>query len=208
MIQSSDIQEIIPSAGLEGFFRGRPRKLWGIGNAAILGAPLLGIISARQVNSDLASISSQLLEQLACLNEAAFIGGWHSPLEKEALQILLAKTVPIVLCIPKALNRFVPTVDVDNRVSQGQALLLTHCSPRVKRISRDASIRRNQLVISLATALLVLSAPPGSVSFELAKSALRRGKPVLTPEHLVNKELFKCEGLSATIDNVRAALGY
>lgn len=208
MVQSSDIQEIIPSAGLEGFFRGRPPKLWGVGNAAILVAPLLGIISARQVNSDLALISSQLLEQLASLNGAAFIGGWHSSLEKEALQILLTKTVPIVFCIPKALNRFVPTVDVDNRVSQGQALLLTHCSPKVKRISRDASIHRNQLVIGLATALLVLSAPPGSVSLELAKSALRRGKPVLTPEHRVNKELFKCEGLPATIDNVRAALGY
>jgi len=207
MVQGSEISDIKPPAGLESFFRGREPRLWGVGNPDILSSRRLGIISARQSDSDLALISSQLLKQLASLNDMTFVGGWHSPLEKEALHILLAETVPMVFCVPKALNRFRLTIDVENHVRQGHALLLTHCSPKVKRISRDASIRRNHLIIGLATALLVLSAPPGSVSLDLAKWALRSGRPVLTPEHRMNKELLECDGLPATFDNIRAMLG-
>ena len=205
--QRYEISEIGSPTSLSPFFNGKPPKLWRLGEAAILNRRLLGIISARQIDSDLALASSQILRQLASLKEVAFVGGWHSPLEEEALHILLAQTAPIVFCIPKALTRFVLSVDVENRVGQGQALLLTHCSPKAKRISRDASIRRNQLVVGLATALLVLSAPAGSASLSFAKSALRHGKPVLTAEHRINKELLGCNALPATLDNIRAALG-
>src|SRR5207247_5976838 len=103
-------------------------------------------------------------------------------------------------------NRFIPPVELGSRVSQGEALLLTHCSPKAKRISRDASIRRNELVVGLAVALLILSAPEGSASLKLAKSALRQGKPVLTPEHRMNKKLLECSALPATLENIQTAL--
>ncbi|HET9297390.1 MAG TPA: DNA-processing protein DprA [Candidatus Binatia bacterium] len=206
MITGFEICEIKPPASLGPFFDGKPPRIWGVGEPTILDGRLLGIISARQIDSDLASKSSELLKTLPSLREVAFIGGWHSPLEEEALHILAAKTARIILCIPKALNRFLPSDDIANRVTQRQVLLLTHCSPKAKRISRNASIRRNQLVVGLANALLVLSAPAGSVSLKLAISALRRGKPVLTPEQHMNKELLECGALPATFDNVQAAL--
>jgi predicted Rossmann fold nucleotide-binding protein DprA/Smf involved in DNA uptake len=199
--------QIDPPTNLTSFFDGKPPKLWCLGEPAILTRKLLGILSARQIDSDLALKSAQLLKQLGSLEEVSFVGGWHSPLEEEALRILLAQAAPIVFCIPKSLNRFLVPLDVKNRVSQRKVLLLTHCSPKAKRISRYASIRRNQLVMGLATALLVLSAPPGSASLKLAKSALRVGKPVLTPEHRMNKELLGYNALPATFDNTRTALG-
>jgi predicted Rossmann fold nucleotide-binding protein DprA/Smf involved in DNA uptake len=97
-------------------------------------------------------------------------------------------------------------VELGSRVSQGEALLLTHCSPKAKRVSRDASIRRNELVVGLATTLLVLSAPAGSASLKLAKTALRQGKPVLTPEHRMNKELLATRALPATFENIQISL--
>jgi predicted Rossmann fold nucleotide-binding protein DprA/Smf involved in DNA uptake len=208
VIEGFEICDIEPPASLGAFFDSKSAKIWGLGDSTILDRRLLGVISARQIDSDLALKSSQLLKQLASFREAAFVGGWHSPLEEEALHILLAQTAPVVFCLPKALNRFVPSADIANRVNEGQVLLLTHCSPRAKRISRDASIRRNRLVMGIATALLVLSAPAGSATLNLANSALRRGKPVLTPEHPMNKDLLSCGALPATFDNVRAALDY
>ena len=207
MIQGYDISEITPPTDLTCFFDGRAAKLWSLGEQAILNRRLLGVISARQIDPDLALKSSEILKQLSTLNEVAFIGGWHSPLEEEALRILLSQGAAIVFCVSKNLNRFIPSAELENRVRTGEALLLTHCSPKARRISRDASIRRNQLVIGLATALLVLSAPAGSSSLNLAKSALRDGKPVFTPEHRMNKELLGCNALSATFDNIRSALG-
>src|SRR5205807_259901 len=139
-----------------------------------------------QIDSDLALRSSQLLKQLASLEDVSFISGWHSPLEEEALRILLDQRAPIVFCVPKSLNRFIPPMGIKSRINHGEALLLTHCSPKAKRISRDASIRRNELVVGLSAALLVLSAPEGSTSLKLAKSALSQGKAVLAPEHRMN----------------------
>src|SRR6266545_3507097 len=104
MVTSQEILEINPRTGLKSFFHGKPPKLWGLGNPAILDCRLLGIISARQIDSDLALKSSQLLKQLASLKEVSFVGGWHSPLEAEALRILSAQPVPIVFCVPKSLK--------------------------------------------------------------------------------------------------------
>lgn len=168
---------------------------------------LLGIISARQIDSDLASKSSQLIKQLASLNQTAFIGGWHAPLEEEALRILITHEAQIVFCVSKSLNRFNPPKELRSRIGTGDALLLTHCSPKAKRINRDASIRRNELVVGLATAVLVLSAPAGSASLNLAKAALHREKAVLTPEHRMNGDFLACGALPATFENIRAALG-
>jgi hypothetical protein len=109
------------------------------------------------------------------------------------------------LCL-KSLNRFVPSIEVGNRVGQGQALLLTHCSPRTKRITRDPSVRRNELVVELAKALLILSAPEGSASLNLARSALRQGKTVHTLEHRLNKDLLIAGAVPATLDTIKEAL--
>jgi predicted Rossmann fold nucleotide-binding protein DprA/Smf involved in DNA uptake len=206
VVRASEVREIEAPANLRSFFNGKPPRLWCRGDLTILNHTLLGIISARQVDSDLASECSQLLKQLVFLKDVSFVGGWHSPLEEEALRVLIAQEASIVFCVSKSLDRFVPSIELGSRVSEGQALLLTHCSPKAKRITRDASIRCNQLVVELAKALLVLSAPEGSASLNLARSALRQGKTVHTLEHRLNKELLTAGAVPATSDTIRKAL--
>ena len=201
-----EISEVIPPIDVKTFFGSKPPKLWSVGDPALLNHPLLGIISARQVDPDLALKSSQLLTQLAFLNNVAFVSGWHSPLEEEALRILLAQEASVVWCVATSLDRLVPSNLIATRVTAGKALILTHCSPRAKRISRNASLRRNELIVELTKALLVVSAPEVSTSFSLAQSALRRGKFVLTPEHPTNKGLLASGALPATLDNLKTAL--
>jgi predicted Rossmann fold nucleotide-binding protein DprA/Smf involved in DNA uptake len=206
MVEDSEILEIGPPVGLESFFNGKPPKLWCSGKQALLNGKLLGIISAREMDSDLAAMSTELLKQVTSLKEVSFIGGWHSPLEKAALRLLSGNSAQIIFCVAKSLQRFVPPPEIENRLRQGQALLLTHCSTKAKRISREASIRRNQLVMGLARALLILSAPKGSASLELAKASLDNGKPVLTIDHPMNKELLILGALPVTAENIETAL--
>ena len=203
MVQESEILQISPPIGLEPFFDGKPPKLWCAGEQRILSGRLLGIISAREADEDLAAKSAELLHQLAPLKNVTFIGGWHSPLEKETLRILSGNSAQIVFCVAKGLQRFVPPENIDNQLRQGRALLLTHCSPKAKRISREASLRRNQLVAAVAKVLLILSAPEGSGSLELAKAALQHGKPVLALEDHTNKELLKSGALPASLENIQ-----
>jgi predicted Rossmann fold nucleotide-binding protein DprA/Smf involved in DNA uptake len=203
MFDGYDILEIRPPAGVDSFFTRKPSKLWCVGDSAILNRKLLGIISARKIDPDLALKTSELLRQLARLENLSFIGGWHSPLEEEALNILLAQPVRIIFCLPKDLRRFVPPPEIRKPISEGQLLLLTHCSPKAKRISRDASLRRNLLIAALSQGLLVLAAPPGSRSLKLAQKAISLGRPVFTPQHWMNEGLLSSGALPATTENVQ-----
>ncbi len=204
MLAGHDILDIKPPAGVDPFFKRKPQTLWCVGDPAILNGKLLGIISARKIDPDLALKTSQLLKQLASLGNVSFISGWHSPLEEEALNILLSHPVQLIFCVPKSLNRFVPGLDIENRISQGRALLLTHCSYRAKRITRDASLRRNHLVAGVGKGLLVLSAPAGSFSLRLAQKVIDLGRPVFTPRHRMNEGLFSSGALPATIENIQS----
>jgi predicted Rossmann fold nucleotide-binding protein DprA/Smf involved in DNA uptake len=206
VVRGSEVCEIRAPSNLKSFFHGKPPSLWCRGDLTILNHTPLGIISARKVDSDLALKSAQLLEELRSLRDVCYVGGWHSPLEEEALRVLLAQEASIIFCVSKGLDRFIPSVDVASRVNQGQALLLTHCSPKAKRITRDASMRRNHLVVELAKVLLILSAPEGSASLNLARSALRQGKTVHTLEHRLNKNLLIAGAVPATLDRIKDAL--
>jgi predicted Rossmann fold nucleotide-binding protein DprA/Smf involved in DNA uptake len=206
MVEDSEILEISPPIGLDAVFNGKPPKLWCSGEQRLLNGSLLGIISAREVDSDLAAKSAELLQELTSLKNVSFISGWHSPLEKEALRFLSGNSAQIIFCVAKSLQSFVPPAEVENRIRQGQALLLTHCSPKANRISREASLRRNQLVMALARTLLVLSAPKGSSSLDLAKAALLYGKPVLAPEHHLNDKLLESGALLANLENIQKGL--
>lgn len=203
MLASYDILEIDTPDSVDSYFERKPRKLWCVGDPDILKGRLIGIISARKIDADLALKTSELLKQLLGLEGVSFISGWHSPLEEEALRILLAEGACVIFCVPKSLDRFVPSLEITSRIGQSRALLLSHCSPRAKRISRDASLRRNQLVAGLGKGLLVLSAPEGSVSLKLAQKAISLGRPVFTPRHRLNDGLLSSGAMPATIENIQ-----
>lgn len=189
-------------ADLHELFKVSPSRLWCIGEPGILNGRLLGIIASRKVESDLAVKSTELLKQVASL-DGTFISGWHSSLEEAALGILLARPARIVFCLAKSLDEFNPSAKIKELLNQKRALLLTHCSPNANRISRGASLRRNQLVVGFAKVVLVLSAPEGSASFKLARRVLNRGRPVVSPEHHMNESLLASGALPATIENIQ-----
>ena len=206
MIQASDISKIVLPARVNLLSKGQPRELWAVGNAQILRRPLLALISARQIECDLAVISLQIMQQLAASKNISFISGWHSQLEQKCLRIVLAEQAALVFCTAKALDRFKPSGKLKELVDQNKALLLTHCTPNAKRMSRGASIRRNELVIALAAVLLVPSAPEGSESLNLARAALSSGKPVFTVDHHMNRKLLDCGASIASFDSIATAL--
>jgi predicted Rossmann fold nucleotide-binding protein DprA/Smf involved in DNA uptake len=192
---------VVPPAELESTFGEGVPKLWFCGELPLLKSRLLGVVSARRIEPDLALKTAELLEQLTSIG-LTFIGGWHSPLEEEVLRILLRARARVVFCVAKSLERFVPAEDISSIVSEGRGLLLTHCSPRARRISRDASLRRNEVVLHLAKGLLVLSAPARSASLKLAQAAIALRKPVFAPEHRINDELLTAGALPATFENI------
>jgi predicted Rossmann fold nucleotide-binding protein DprA/Smf involved in DNA uptake len=186
-------------------FGRKPSRLWYLGNTSLLKQPLVALLSARAGASDLSPNTGELLRRLAGLG-ATFIGGWHSPVEKESLEILLRESPPTIICLAKSVNRFGFFPELKTLLNQDRLLLLTHCSPNAKRISRDASIRRNHLVVGLANVVLVLAAPEGSATFKLAQSVIKLGKPVFALEHPANESLLASGAFSATFERIQKNL--
>jgi len=186
-------------------FGGKPSTLWYLGNTSLVGHALIGIVSARSAAAYLDSRTEELLRELAGI-PATFIGGWHSSLEKESLKVLLRESPRLIICLAKSVNRFGFFQELKTLLNQDCLLLLTHCSPNAKRISRNASIRRNRLVAGLSKILVVLAAPEGSATFKLAQSVIELGKPVFAPEHPANKSLLACGALPATVEKIQKDL--
>lgn len=188
--------------GLCRFFDLSPPRLWYVGEPSILNGKLLGIISSRKIEPGLALKSFFLIRELAS-ETGTFVGGWHSPLEEEVLRILLSQSTYLIFCLAKSLNKFSPSEEIIALINRGRVLLLTHCSPTAKRISREASLRRNKIIAGLARGLLILSGPEGSTSYRLARDALRLGRPVFTLPHPMNHALLGIGAQPATIESLR-----
>jgi hypothetical protein len=107
--------------------------------------------------------------------------GFHTPVEKETLTVLLRGQQPIVYCPVRSIDRWRVPKELRPAIDQGRMLLLSPSSAEQARITADLADLRNQLVVNLATNVLVVYAAPGNRTFNLCIEALASCKRVVTP---------------------------
>lgn len=88
------------------------------------------------------------------------ISGFHSPVEKECLRILLRGESPIIVCPPRGLPQRLPS-EWGARLAAGRLLILSPFPARATRVTADLAARRNAIVAALATDTYVAHATPG-----------------------------------------------
>ncbi len=77
------------------------------------------------------------------------ISGFHSPIEKECLSILLRGTSPIIVCPARNLPKIIPP-EWREAIAQQRMLLISCFSSRESRITAALADRRNEYVASIA----------------------------------------------------------
>jgi predicted Rossmann fold nucleotide-binding protein DprA/Smf involved in DNA uptake len=97
------------------------------------------------------------------------ISGFHSPVEKECLQILLRGTQPIIICPARSLPRRVPP-ELKKPLAEGRLLILSFFSDTETRVTADLATRRNQIVAALADEIHIAYATPGGHLEKLAQN--------------------------------------
>ncbi len=185
--------------------RAARRGFYIAGNSTLLAGPLVGLIASREVDPACLLKAAESLEALVAAN-VCIIGGWHSPLEAALLQD--TQTTKALLGILLATGSDQATIPsrVLDRVQNGAGFALTHCGPNVRRITRAAALRRNELVIELSDVLLALLAPPGSATLGAARRAAAGGTPVFTIDLPANQELLAAGASRFTRATLAAAL--
>jgi predicted Rossmann fold nucleotide-binding protein DprA/Smf involved in DNA uptake len=96
------------------------------------------------------------------------ISGFHSPVEKECLRILLRGPQPIIICPARALPKRLPS-DWKKPLTDGRLLILSCFKPTVRRATTALAARRNELVAALADEVWFAHITPGGQIERLAK---------------------------------------
>jgi predicted Rossmann fold nucleotide-binding protein DprA/Smf involved in DNA uptake len=96
------------------------------------------------------------------------ISGFHSPVEKECLQILLRGSQPIIVCPARALPQRVPP-DWKRPLAAGRLLVLSAFAATANRVTAELAARRNEFVAALADEVFIAHAAVGGHLETLAR---------------------------------------
>ena len=135
---------------------------WSIGNLDILNSNLLGIFCSIRC---LGNIILNTYDCMRLLSDAgvAVVSGFHSPIEKDCLDILLKGAQPIVVCPARSIVRGCEfPVTGKNRIDEGRLLILSPFDEKQKRPTVSTAQQRNHLVAMLGQSFLIPYAEAGS----------------------------------------------
>lgn len=88
------------------------------------------------------------------------ISGFHSPIEKECLRILLRGTSPIIICPARSLPKRLPP-EWHAPISEGRMLLISSFTSAESRVTAALATRRNDYVANLADEVWIAHATDG-----------------------------------------------
>jgi predicted Rossmann fold nucleotide-binding protein DprA/Smf involved in DNA uptake len=158
-----DIQTIVskssdfPSTLKNGLVCPVPTRIWAIGNVGILNRRLLGFFCSAKCSGDVILRTYDLAQGLRGAG-VPIIGGFHSPMEKECLALLLRGQQPIVICPARSLQgMWIPSA-WRLGLDQKRLLIVSPFEKRFRRATAGLAEQRNRVVAALAAEVFVAHA--------------------------------------------------
>ena len=101
------------------------------------------------------------LAHALCDAGISVIGGFHSPLEKECLDILLQGEQPVIICPARSIERLRLPASWRMALEKKRLLLLSPFEEEQKRPTSARALIRNQFIAAFADVVLITHATPG-----------------------------------------------
>lgn len=150
-----------------------------LGNVRLLHESALGILSSRRLPGRLIREAHDWAETMK-LSGRVIAGGFHSPMERECLNILLRGRTRLVICPARGIARMRVPVNWKPWICTGRLAIVSSIEPGLRRSTEVLAARRNALVASLVDTLLIVHASVGSATERLAADLVRHGKRIVT----------------------------
>jgi len=160
------------------FIDGYQHPLHSVGDPDLLKNRTLALLCSVKCPGSIILRTYDLMQDLRNEN-VTIISGFHSPMEKECLKILLRGTCGIVICYARSLPKHMP-LEFKEPTNDGRLLLLSEYDDKHNRPTKEISTERNNLIASIADVLLVPYASPGGMVEEICGKAVAKGKSVLS----------------------------
>ena len=150
--------EIYPKDRLAAWFPTLP-ALHVLGNLDLLNLPLTALFCSRKCPGDAILKAYDLARELR-EKETPVIGGFHTPVEKDMLEILLKGKGPVVICPARGLEGMRTPKVWGQAVQQGRLLLVSMFDQRIRRVTKETAQGRNLLVAALASERVFIHVEP------------------------------------------------
>ncbi len=160
-----------------------------LGAQALLQQPLLALFCSRRCPGVLILQAYDLGRTLRDA-QTPIIGGFHTPIEKDLLTILLKGRAPIVICLARSLQGMRIPADWRQPLAQERLLLLSPFAESIRRPTRATATQRNLLAARLASRTLIIHAHPGGETDALAQTLLQEGRTVFVLPHPAHDHLL------------------
>jgi predicted Rossmann fold nucleotide-binding protein DprA/Smf involved in DNA uptake len=178
----------LPALVRQGKIRSLFPEIWSIGNLEILQRPLLGFFCSVKCPGDLILRTYDLVRALRDAG-VAVISGFHTPIEKDCLDLLLRGNQPVVICPARGIMKMRLGKSLKENIEEERVLVLSPFEVKVKRPTAEASQLRNRFVGVMAATVFVAYADPRGKTEEFCKVILGSGKPLYTFESHYNKTI-------------------
>lgn len=103
------------------------------------------------------------------------VSGFHSPVEKECLRILLRGTQPVIICLARAFGKMRLPAEWRKALDSGRLLILSPFEKWPPRPTVESARQRNELAAALADEVLIIHAARGGQIEEISRLADRWG---------------------------------
>ena len=166
---------------------GSPSEAIACGNTSLLTLSKTALFCSSHCPGSLIVQAFDLVHALADRG-AAVIGGFHTPVERACLEILLAGAAPLIVCPARGMYLTIPP-ELRQPLAEGRLLLLSPFDAAERRVTAELAAVRNRFVAALAERVLFMHAAPDGRTEALAREVIGWGKPVYALPHSANRHL-------------------
>lgn len=137
-----------------------PPELWAIGATEILEARKIGLFCSVRCPGNAILGAYDSARKLRD-DSVTVVSGFHSPVEKECLRILLRGNQPIIICLARAFGKIRVSSEWRRALESGRLLLVSTFEKWPPRPDKNSTVYRNECVAALSDEVLIIHATPG-----------------------------------------------
>lgn len=155
-----------------------PTALQAIGSAALLSAQKTALFCSARTPGD-AILRAHDAAQRMRDEGITVISGFHSPIEKECLSILLRGKQPIIICPARTIDTMRIPAECRAAFEAGRVLFLSPFPKQSKRVTKESALRRNEVVAALADQVFIAHITPDGQTERMAAMLTQWRVPVV-----------------------------
>ncbi len=176
-----------------------PASLAAVGSADLLRRKTLALICSAKCPGSIILNTYELAKKLARA-EVPLVSGFHSPMEKECLNVYLRIGMPVVMVLARPIARLRIGTEWKAPIREGRMLIISPFAKGSPRVSAALAERRNLIVAALADRVFIPYAGAGSKTMVLAKTVEAWAVPIYTLTDPRNDALRRLDGIADAVE--------